>query len=98
VSVLETKTEIDVVDYAESKGVLQLKLNVIGRKGWPDRLFMYKGKIIFIEFKRAGKSPRKLQEYVHEKIRSHWFEVYVVDHYQQGVDLIDQLVHRQGVR
>ena len=79
VSTLESKTESDAVDYAVSLGCLTLKLNVLGRKGWPDRLFVYRGSLIFIEFKREGKDPRKLQEYVHEKIREHGFEVYVID-------------------
>jgi len=92
VSTLESKTESDAVDYAVSLGCLTLKLNVLGRKGWPDRLFVYRGSLIFIEFKRQGETPRKLQEYVHEKIRAHGFKTYVIDNLVEAKIILYKLV------
>ena len=87
----EFVTEAKVTEYALGKKCLTLKLNVIGRVGWPDRIYMYHGKIIFVEFKRAGQKPRRIQDHVIGTIRSHGFRVYVVDNYEQGCTAIDQL-------
>lgn len=88
-SVLERTTETKVSEYAEAKGCLALKLNVMGRRGWPDRLYIYKGQVLFIEFKRLGEQPRKLQEYIHANIRKHGFDVELVDNEQQGYAAIN---------
>jgi len=88
--VLEKKIEQRVVDYAEGLGVLYLKLNLQGRRGWPDRLFLYKGRILFIEFKAPDEEPRKLQLYIHGILRANGFEVEVVDNEDEGYAAIDR--------
>ena len=51
-----------------------------GVAGLPDRIILLPGgKVFFVEFKRAGEAPRKIQEYTHNKFRSLGFKVYVVD-------------------
>jgi len=60
--------------------VVPLKLNLQGRRGWPDRLIMWEGgNFLFIEFKRPGEEPRKLQLYIHQLLRDIGFEVQVHD-------------------
>lgn len=90
-SKLEVKIEEKVVEYAVVKySCMVLKLNVWGRRGWPDRLFLLPGpKMIFIEFKRASEEPRKLQEYVHGRLRALGFRVEVVDNVSDGKCIID---------
>jgi hypothetical protein len=88
---LEKVGEQKVVDYAVAKGCLVLKLNVLGRRGWPDRLFVHKGKVFFIEFKRAGEPPSKLQSVIHDRIRKHGISVYVFDNWSRGIDLVHSL-------
>lgn len=89
--ILETEVEIKTRDYAKLKKVLPLKLNVLGTIGWPDRLFLYQGQVLFIEFKRQDEKVRKIQFYVHELIRRQGFHVVVVDTISQGRAAIDQL-------
>jgi len=49
-------------------------------RGWPDRLLLWPWRnVLFVEFKRPGEQPRKLQHYVHELIRAIGFEVLVHD-------------------
>jgi len=48
--------------------------------------------LIFIEFKRQGETPRKLQEYVHEKIRAHGFKTYVIDNLVEAKIILYKLV------
>lgn len=48
--------------------------------GLPDRMCLLPGQLIFfVELKTTGKKPRKMQEYMHKKLRSLGFEVYVID-------------------
>ena len=88
-SVLERKIETDVSEYAGRCGCMHLKLVMWGRIGWPDHLYLYHGRVLFIEFKRAGEQPRKIQEYIHDKLRSHGFDVIVVDNNSDGRTAID---------
>ena len=88
---LEKAGEQKVVDYATAKGCLVLKLNVIGRRGWPDRLFLFKSKVFFIEFKREGEEVNKLQQEIHARIRQHGLQVFVVDSWTDGIDTISNL-------
>lgn len=47
-----------------------IKLNILGRRGWPDRVFlMPKGRSAYIEFKRVDEKARPLQEFVHKQLR-----------------------------
>jgi hypothetical protein len=75
--------------YAIAQGCLVLKLNVTGRRGWPDRMYLFHGRTLFIEFKRAGEKLRKLQMYVHGQLSRHQFNVTVVDNYSDGCNVID---------
>lgn len=90
-SVLERKIEADTSEYAQRCGCLSLKLVMWGRIGWPDHLYLFHGRVLFIEFKRAGEKPRKIQEYIHERIRLHGFNVVVVDNFIDGRTAIDYL-------
>jgi hypothetical protein len=93
----ESLIETEASFYAGTKGMLSLKLNVRGRVGWPDRLFIYKGKVFFIEFKAPGEVPRKVQTYIHNMIKSHYIEVFVVDSLDQAKEIIDEQVRLQTV-
>jgi sulfur relay (sulfurtransferase) complex TusBCD TusD component (DsrE family) len=77
---LESEIEQSVVDWWQRQGGMVLKLNVIGRKGWPDRMFLdYNGRAIFIEFKRPAEKSRALQAHIHKLLKSRGFQVYVCD-------------------
>ena len=48
--------------------------------GLPDRLCLIpKGRAFFVEVKTTGKKPRKIQEFIHKRLRSLGFRVYVLD-------------------
>lgn len=76
---LESRIEKKASDHALKLGMLSLKLNVKGQIGWPDRLYCYKGEVIFVEYKAAKEKPREMQLYIHDKLRSHSIKIYVVD-------------------
>lgn len=57
-----------------------IKLLAIHISGLPDRLCLLPGGIIFFaEIKTTNKKPRKIQYWVHAKLRQLGFSVYVID-------------------
>lgn len=90
----ESVVEHKVCLFARRQGVLVIKLTLLGRIGWPDRLFLYMGKILFIEFKRVGEVPRPAQVYIHSLLRKHQFEVLVTDNETEGKSAIEKMVGR----
>ena len=75
-----------------------LKLTIAGNRGWPDRLLLWPNRgVMFIEFKRPGQKPRKLQEFVHAAIRRLGFVVEVHDNVSRAVAAIEaQVVAQTG--
>lgn len=59
---------------------LCLKLLSQHMVGLPDRLCLLPGgRAFFVEVKTTGKKPRKIQEFVHKRLRSLGFRVYTLD-------------------
>lgn len=59
---LESAIENKTVNWARARGVLVRKMNGLGMRSWPDRLFLLPGgKAFFIEFKRKDAKPTPLQ-------------------------------------
>jgi hypothetical protein len=60
----EQSIEDAVVNWAKVTGIPVFKLKLDTNSGWPDRMFLLpNGRACFIEFKRPGEKPRKLQEH-----------------------------------
>lgn len=92
VSKLESKLQRDAIVYARGKGCATLKLNVMGRRGWPDVLFLYPTeRLIFVEFKQEGVKASRLQQHIHEWIRKFGFKVEVIDNMADAKAAIDRL-------
>lgn len=89
----ETDIERAVTRYAvRTYAVTHLKLNVQGNRGVPDHLYLGSGaRLMFIEFKRPGEAPRKLQVYWHKLLRRLGFHVSVVDNEEAGRQVIDEV-------
>ena len=84
------KVEKPVVDYANSLGWLTLKINGLGKRGFPDHFFFGPGRtLVMIEFKCPGKKASKLQHYIHRWLRGLGWPVYVVNTKEQGIDIIE---------
>ncbi len=59
---LEGDIEGRVVKWAKKNGWVTRKMNGLGYRSWPDRLFLHRfGVAAFIEFKRKGKLPTPQQ-------------------------------------
>jgi hypothetical protein len=89
---LEKQIEAKVCDYAKSKGVLAYKFTSPARAAVPDRMFIYNGRMFFIEFKREGQKPTPAQEREHNRLRQHKINVFVVDNVEQGKSTINLMI------
>ncbi len=76
---LESKTERDAMDYAESRGWWQDKVMRTSKGSFPDRFLARNGRIILIEFKKEGEPPRPKQAKRHRELRAAGVTVHVVD-------------------
>lgn len=61
--------------------------------GLPDRLCLFPGrKIAFVELKTTGKKPRRIQAYIHNKLRALGFRVEVIDTVEGVSTFIDDML------
>ena len=71
-------------------GGWSIKLLATHVTGLPDRLCLFPGgNLIFVELKTTGKRTRKIQQKVHERIRSMGFRVEVIDTSER----IEKIIH-----
>jgi hypothetical protein len=93
---LETELEKKVCRWAKQNGVLQSKLKIEGRRGWPDRAFWLPGGPLMIEFKRAGEEPTKLQHYIHTSLRKQGYDVRWTDNYEVAIRWLEEFRYWRG--
>jgi len=86
---LEKDIERKVCEYARSKGCLAYKFTSPNRAAVPDRLFIFKGKVWFIEFKAPGARATKPQLREHSILAEHYLDVFVIDDVEMGKMIID---------
>lgn len=93
--ILESRIETKATEHATKLGMLSLKLNVKGQVGWPDRLYAYRGEIIFIEYKAAKEKPKPIQLHIHDLLRKNDVRVFVVDNLLDATFILDKLKERR---
>ena len=75
----ETDIENLVIAWATDHGWLCPKLQWVNQTGWPDRCFIKRGVVVFIEFKKPGGRISKKQHYWIGRIREQGIPVIVCD-------------------
>jgi hypothetical protein len=89
----ESTIERTVCAYAKAKGCLTLKLAGQNQRGQPDRLFLYKGLVLFIEFKAPGKLPTALQSKWLDLMAENGYYATWCDEINAGKKIIDVFIH-----
>lgn len=85
---LESPIEEWVCDRAEAAGWLVRKVKWIGRRNAPDRFFAKGGRVVLIEFKRPGGSPRGGQGREIDALTAAGVEVHAVDNPLAGLRVL----------
>jgi hypothetical protein len=84
--VLEKDIETKLYNGCKRLGLTALKLNLMGRRSWPDRMIILPhGMVDFIELKAPGKVPTPKQKAVHEQLKDLNHRILVIDTIK-GVD------------
>jgi hypothetical protein len=86
-NVKESEIEQYAVRRVKKSGGLLIKLRFIALTGAPDRIALFKGCLIWIEFKKPGLKPKKHQLKIHNLLRWAGQRVEVIDSFL-GVDML----------
>lgn len=90
----EKLVERKLVEYVKLNKGMCIKLLCNHILGLPDRLCLFPGaKMAFVELKTTGEKPRKIQLYIHKKLRSLGFAVFIIDNVQEVRNFIDKMVY-----
>lgn len=98
---MNTKTESALQKHlkrwCERYGIACYKFASPSRRGVPDLILIYKGRVVFVELKSPAKTGKlsTLQRYELKLLTLHGAEVYVIDDYDQANAIIDDLRFEQ---
>ena len=91
----ESSIEEKVSAWATANQVLHLKINVRGRKGWPDHLYACWGGMCLIEYKVPGESLAPIQEYVIGELAKQGIIVEVFDSSADAINHLEKWKNEQ---
>jgi hypothetical protein len=77
---LESIIERRCCNWAKSQGISNKKVR--HDKGDPDRVFLYQGRVLFVEFKIEGMDARPIQAHRHKELQDQGFLVLVIDNFE----------------
>lgn len=88
----EKVIERKLVEAVKEKGGMCIKLLSDYITGLPDRLCLFPGqKAIFVELKTTGEKPRKIQIFIHNRLKALGFRVEVIDTLEGITKLIESV-------
>lgn len=91
---LEKTLEAKACRTIRSLGGLALKFSSPSSRGWPDRLMLCNhGKLFWVEFKKKGEKPTKLQKHRHNSLIHRGFHVYLCE----STDQFNEILSLEGV-
>lgn len=89
----EKVIERKLVELVKLNGGMCIKLLCDQLIGLPDRMCLFPGhKIVFVELKTTGRKPKRIQAYMHNKLRALGFRVEVIDTVESAINFVDDIV------
>lgn len=89
----EKDIERRLVELVKINNGMCIKLLCDQLTGLPDRMCLFPGhKIIFVELKTTGRKPRRIQVYIHNKLKALGFRVEVIDTIKGVEDFISSII------
>lgn len=89
----ESKLQSQIIKNLDLSGWEVHKVMKSSKAGWPDIEAFKDGLTIFIETKSEGKDARPLQKFRHRKLEKQGFRVYVIDVWDQYLQLREELIN-----
>ena len=95
----KSRIENDIENYmkreCEKNDILFYKFTSPSRRGVPDRILIGNGQVIFVELKKPGETPRKLQVKIIQRMRDHGADVRVIDTIEGTDALIKKMTEKR---
>lgn len=89
----EKVVERKLVELVKMNGGMCIKLLCDQLIGLPDRMCLFPGhKVVFVELKTTGRKPKRIQAYMHNKLRALGFRVEVIDTVESVINFVDDIV------
>lgn len=93
----EKVVEHKLVELVKINGGMCIKLLCDQLIGLPDRMCLFPGhKIVFVELKTTGRKPKRIQAYMHNKLRALGFRVEVIDTVESVINFVDDIVWQEA--
>jgi hypothetical protein len=93
----EKVIERKLVEAIKANGGMCIKLLCDNLLGLPDRLIlMPHAKIAFVELKTTGQKPRRIQAFMHNKLRKLGFRVEVIDTVEGVNNFVNEYKNNYG--
>ena len=93
----ESQIEKKVCQFAKDNGISTLKLSGPNDRGKADRMFMRKGKVMFMELKAEGKKPTALQQRFLKQRTDDGFLAMWTDDYIEAIDTLSNYFYGRGL-
>lgn len=84
----EEQLEAAIVTSAENAGWVSRKMQYVGRRGAPDRLFYRHSRVVFMEIKRPGGVLSGLQRKEIRLMKERGIEAHVVDNIEKAAEIL----------
>lgn len=89
----EKVVERKLVEAVKANGGMCIKLLCDQLTGLPDRMCLFPNhKIVFVELKTTGRKPRRIQLFMHDKLRALGFRVEVIDSIEGVEQFINNII------
>lgn len=86
--VRESDIEEQITEFAELRGWWQAKFVSPALRGVADRIFIRRGRHVFIEIKKPGEEPTLQQQKRAREMKSHGADVYWVDSLERAREIL----------
>lgn len=89
----EKLVERKLVELVKINNGMCIKLLCDQLIGLPDRLCLFPNhKMAFVETKTTGQKPRRIQAYMHKKLRALGFRVEVIDSVESVINFVEDIM------
>lgn len=94
----ESRIEQAFCRWCASKSIPCLKVQAIGVRGFPDRLILLQGKVVFIEFKTPTGVLSEHQIRCHNRLKALGLDIHVCRSKEEAINVIENIARLPETR